>query len=259
MFGPDGTELYFAKSTDNSETDIWVAKYNKNEVTNARPLSAIFNSAAREAGHSKSVKGSIYFTSNRDDKHPCCGDIFRSEIDKKGNYSSAEKVNKLNTDADEESLFLSPNEDYIIIQAWKNEFQSKHDLYLSYRNKSGEWSMPECLNAIINSTEIEQRPFVSPDRKYLFFNRMSVSYQNKKEIYESDIYWVNTKSIFKPYAYNVPVKLEVIYNEPFQIHLPKDLFKDVDDAKLSYNLTLKNNTELPGWIKFDPVKFNFNW
>ncbi|MGB3585896.1 MAG: putative Ig domain-containing protein, partial [Tunicatimonas sp.] len=109
------------------------------------------------------------------------------------------------------------------------------------------------LNARINGKGIEQRPFVSPDRKYLFFSRTSVTQVNGSENYESDIYWVSTKSIFKPYLYNNDVKTdpEVKYNEPFQLNLPKDLFKDVDDLNLFYEASLANNNELPGWIRFD--------
>lgn len=250
MFGPDGSELFFAKSINNLETDIWVGKYINNKVVRPRPLDSTFASVAREAGHGKSVKGSIYFTSNRDDQHQCCGDIYRSEMDGRGNYSSPTQIKELNTDADEESLFLSSNEDYIIIQAWKDEFQSKHDLYLSYRSKSGKWTLPQRLDTLINTKAIEQRPFVSSDSKYLFFSRTTVSHENKQEAYKSDIYWVSTKSIFKPYAYNVPSRIEVTYNKPFRIQLPKDLFRDVDNSKLSYKVTL-DSSELPRWINFD--------
>jgi len=251
MFGPDGSELFFAKSINNFETDIWVGKYTNNKAVRLQPLDSTFASVAREAGHGKSVKGSIYFTSNRDDKHQCCGDIFRSEIDGRENYSSPAKVKELNTDADEESLFLSLNEDYIIIQAWKDEFQSKHDLYLSYRSKSGKWTLPQRLDTLINTRAIEQIPFVPPDSKYLFFSRTTVSHENKQEAYESDIYWVSNKSIFKPYAYNVPSRIEVTYDKPFSIQFPRDIFRDVDNIKLSYKVTLADSSELPEWINFN--------
>jgi hypothetical protein len=249
MFSPNGKELFFAKSINDS--DIWVGKYSNNEVIKPHLLDSPIASVAREAGHGLSFNGSFYFTSNRDDKHPCCGDIFRSKMDGKGNYSSPTKVNELSTDADEESLFLSPNEDYIVIQAWRDEFQSKHDLYLSYRSKTGEWTLPHRLDTLINSKSIEQRPFISPDRKYLFFSRTTVSHENKQEAYKSDIYWVSTKHVFKPYAYNVPSKIEVTYNKPFRIQLPRDLFKDVDNHDLLYNVAFTGSSKLPEWINFD--------
>ncbi|HEY0053798.1 MAG TPA: putative Ig domain-containing protein [Pedobacter sp.] len=251
MFGPDGKELFFAKKINDSENDLWVSTYTNNKAVRPRPLDSPIVSVSREAGHGKSIDGSIYFTSNRDVKHECCGDIFRSQKDRKGNYSSVEKVEELSTDADEESLFFSRLGDYIIIQAWKEEFQSKHDLYISYRRKSGKWTLPKRLDTLINTKAIEQRPFVSPDSKYLFFSRTTVSHEDKQEAYESDIYWVSTKSIFKPFAYNIPSEIEIPKNKPFEVQLPRDLFKDIDNVELSYKVTLADNSDLPKWINFD--------
>ncbi len=35
------------------------------------------------------------------------------------------------------------------------------------------------------------------------------------------------------------------------MNLPKDIFKDVDDDKLSFQLTLENNSEIPEWMEFE--------
>ena len=250
MFGPTGSEFYFAKSSDSSETDLWVAKYRNNEIVGPQPLDPIINSDSREAGHGKSKNGAFYFTSNRDDENQCCGDIFLSR-QVAGTYSSVQKVDALNSGADEESLFLSPDEDYMIIQAWKNEFGSKHDLYLSYKNKAGQWASPQRLDSVINGKEIEQRPFVSPDKKYLFFCRMSITQENGQDFYESDVYWVSTRSVFKPYPFNATLEIELEFGEPFQIELPKDMFKDVDGTIVSYTASAGNKTALPDWISFD--------
>lgn len=250
MFSPSGNELYFAKSIDGSPTDLWVAKYIDNKAINPRPLGSILNSKSREAGHGKSKSGAFYFTSNRDDQNQCCGDVYRS-IPESSEYTSVQKVDELNSLADEESLFLSPDEDYIIVQAWKNEFESKHDLYISYRTKEGSWTVPKRLNSLINSEDIEQRPFVSPDNKFLFFSRTSVTRENEQDVYDSDIYWVSTRAVFNPYAYNTRIETSIRYSKEFELNLPNDIFKDVDDQKLTFRLTLENDSEIPGWIEFD--------
>ncbi|WP_282163012.1 hypothetical protein [Ulvibacterium marinum] len=257
MFGPTGKELYFAKSVNNSETDLWVAQFLDNKAINPKPLDSIINSESREAGHGKSKNGTLYFTSNRDDQNQCCGDIYRSELEPKG-YVTIQKVDGLNSNSDEESLFLSPNEDYIIIQAWKNEFESKHDLYISYRTKNGLWTIPDRLNPNINGKEIEQRPFVSPDNRFLFFSRMHITQEDGQYIYDSDIYWVSSKSVFKPYPYNTEIKVRVSRNEKFEINFPHDLFKDIDDSKLLYEVSMENDSELPEWIKFDSSSLSLN-
>ena len=250
MFSPSGDELYFAKSVDESPTDLWVAKYIDDKAINPQPLDSMFNSNSREAGHGKSKSGSFYFTSNRDESNPCCGDIYFTQLESEG-HSQIKKSEILSSEADEESLFLSPNEDFIIIQVWKTEFGSKHDLYISYRTKNDSWTTPKRLNQLINSKEIEQRPFVSPDNKFLFFSRTGVTQENGQDVYDSDIYWVSTKSAFQPYVYNPEVEASIKFNEEFELKLPKDIFKDVDDQNLTYQLTLEDGSEIPGWIGFD--------
>ncbi len=253
MFGPFGNTLYFVKSKEGSETDLWSATYVNNTAINPQPLDFIFNSNSREAGHGKSKNGSFYFTSNRDDQHQCCGDIYHSEPEK-GNYTKIQKVSELSSSADEESLFLSPMGDYIIIQAWQYESESKHDLFISYLTKTESWTIPERLDSEVNSLEIEQRPFISSDNQYLFFSRISMLPEHGSDDYESDIYWVSTASVFKPFPYHpIPVK-HLEYNESFQIQLPEDIFKDVDNNIISYKLSLNNSLDLPEWIRFDEKK-----
>ncbi|MEM6842951.1 MAG: putative Ig domain-containing protein [Bacteroidota bacterium] len=250
MFDPTGSKLYFAKSANGALTDLWVADYSSNKATDPQPLDSIFNSDSREAGHGVSENGSFYFTSNRDDQYQCCGDVYYSEFGSEG-YTTVQKVAELSSVEDEESLFLSPEGDYIIIQAWRNELESKHDLYISFKTKAGYWTTLQRLNSRINSQEIEQRPFVSPDRKYLFFSRTSVTQVDGQDTYEADIYWVSTKSIFKPYLYNGDIDIQIEYDKPFQLDLPEDLFQDVDDTSLFYQVSLTDGAQLPEWIRFD--------
>lgn len=252
MFSPSGDELYFARSTENSDTDLWVVSYSDHKATDPRPLDAMINSSSREAGHGKSLAGSFYFTSNRDDQYQCCGDIFMKD------GATVQKVSELNSTADEESLYLSPLGDYIIIQSWRAEFQSKHDLYISYLTRAGSWTAPKRLNSDINGTEIEQRPFVTPDNDFLFFSRTSVAQENGKDVYDSDIYWVSTRLIFGPYVYNENFEAKVIQGAPFELQLPKDLFKDVDDDSLSYEIKVNDVGELPEWINFDADEWVLN-
>lgn len=248
MFGPKGREFYYTRAVDGGENDLWMGIYNSGKIINNRQLNEAVNSDKREAGHGKTLDGTLYFTSNRDDTRQCCGDIYRtSAID---SYNKPERVYALNSEADEDGLYLSPNEDYIIIQAWKNEFQTKHDLYISYRTSQGSWTTPERLSDVINGPEIEQRPFVSPDNRYLFFSRISIEQHGSKTDYESDIYWVNTEEMFKPYLFN-PVNTFRVNKEEFRTQLPIDLFKDVDDPMLKYSATLADGTPLPESIDFD--------
>jgi len=73
------------------------------------------------------------------------------------------------------------------------------DLYLTLRLTDGTWSKPRNLGPKINSAYIEFGPRISPDKKYLFFNR-SNGWDPRKPGVHSYIYWVELKE-YLPEAY----------------------------------------------------------
>lgn len=250
MIGPDGSKLYFSKSKDGGESDIWVGDFLGNKVKEATKLSTKVNSQYREAGHGLTLNGNLYFTSNRDQEQPCCGNIYSiawEAIEKE----EAMKVLTLSSSGDDEGLFVSPDEDYIVIQSWKIDYNTRHDLYISFKDKQNEWTELVRLSDAINTDGMEQRPFVTRDNKLLFFNRITIESQGGVDVSESDIYWVQTASIFKPFVYNNDYERVVKYNEPFNIQFREDLFKDIDDQNLSIQLTASQDRGLPNWLTWN--------
>jgi len=73
--------------------------------------------------------------------------------------------------------FIAPDESYLIFDAGQSEGNS--ELFISYRTKDGGWTEAEALGHPINTEDYEGIASVSPDRKYLFFQR------------NNDIYWVD--------------------------------------------------------------------
>jgi hypothetical protein len=63
-----------------------------------------------------------------------------------------------------------------------------NDLYISFRQRDGSWGSAINLGAKINTGAEEGGAYVTPDGKYLFFNR----YINEKN---AGIYWVNAQII----------------------------------------------------------------
>jgi hypothetical protein len=61
------------------------------------------------------------------------------------------------------------------------------DLYVTFKTREGEWCEPIHMGKEINTSESENRPYVSPDGKYLFYT--STIRGNR------DIYWVDAKVI----------------------------------------------------------------
>ncbi|MEW6998027.1 hypothetical protein AADZ86_10015 [Colwelliaceae bacterium BS250] len=84
--------------------------------------------------------------------------------------------------------FIAPDESYLL---WDDQGESGYggsDLYISFRHKDGSWSAAINLGDTINTSGNEGGPNVTPDGKYLFFNRY-ISEEN------AGMYWVDAQII----------------------------------------------------------------
>ena len=87
--------------------------------------------------------------------------------------------------------FIAPDESYLIWDTVKEEGYGKSDIYISFKLQDGSWSTAINLGDKINTSAWEASASVTPDGKYLFFNRNmgSDKYENV------DIFWVDAKII----------------------------------------------------------------
>jgi hypothetical protein len=90
----------------------------------------------------------------------------------------------------------APDESFMVVTDKNKPGGYGHqDLYLTLRLTDGTWSKPRNLGPKINSAYIEFSPRISPDKKYLFFNRCNGW---DPRIYYSYIYWVELKEYLPP-------------------------------------------------------------
>ncbi|SIS75247.1 hypothetical protein SAMN05421766_103829 [Zobellia uliginosa] len=248
-FTPDGESLLYAQSIADTNnlymTDIWRIKQENGNWGIPKKMQLPINSTSREANASMTYGGSLYFSSNRNcqGKENCyTADLFYST--KEGNsYQSANAISELNSSNDEESVFISPKEDYILFCRYTDD-DSFVDLHISYRDYRKQWTPAVVLDAPINSKDWDRRPFVSIDNKLLFFTRLQIG---EKGLTESDIYWANTSKVFKPFVFRPLEDITVPLGEKFSLTLPSDYFKDVD----SDQLVLGCNQDQFDWLTFD--------
>jgi len=247
-FSPNGKSLLFTQSKagrDNVHTDIWLIEKVNDRWGDPKMLEAPVNSTSREANACMTSDGTIYFSSNRNcaGKDNChTADLFYSKLND-DRYQSVDIIPEFVSSNDEESVFISPKEDYIIFCRYTGN-ESGVDLYISYRDISHHWVEPQLVDETINSTDWDRRPFVGVDNKFLFFTRLQIG---EKGISESDIYWVNTSKLFKPFVYNALSDTTVRIGEKFEISVPKDYFKDIDDEQFTYSV---NHNQFD-WLNFD--------
>ena len=255
-FTPNGKSLLYTQSIPDTNrlyiTDIWKLEKIDNNWSFANKIETPLSSINREASACMTNDGTIYFSSNRncEGKENCfTADLFNSKlIDNK--YQNVVALAALNSLNDEESIFISPKEEYVIFCRYTDD-ETFVDLYISYLNSNNKWTEPQLLDPTINSKNWDRRPYVSTDNKFLFFTRLDFEENN---LIESDIYWVNTLKVFKPFVYN-PLSIETLkVGEKFELQIPVDYFKDIDNKQL----TLSINQNEFDWLKFDSDKMKLS-
>ncbi|MCH6256846.1 hypothetical protein MLD52_09830 [Puniceicoccaceae bacterium K14] len=130
-----------------------------------------------------SAKGTYVFDDYKSD------DVLRISIIKDGKRLAPKKLNSdINSGKWTAHPFIAPDESYLIWDSEREGGYGDSDLYISFRQENGSWSKAINLGANINTEAREASASVTPDGKYLFFNRTV-------RPGDGDIFWVDAKII----------------------------------------------------------------
>jgi len=88
--------------------------------------------------------------------------------------------------------FIASDESYIMWDGEREGGYGNSDIYISFRQSDGSWGEAINLGDVINTETEEGGPQVTPDGKYLFFNRMVPSGNDDASL-QSDLFWVDVK------------------------------------------------------------------
>ena len=96
---------------------------------------------------------------------------------------------------------IAPDKSFIVFYSIKPGAQggTETDLYLTLRRPDGTWTKPRNMGPRINSRYYEFGARISPDKKYMFFNR-SNGWNLNRATDTADIYWVELKE-YLPESY----------------------------------------------------------
>jgi Tol biopolymer transport system component len=201
VFSPNGKKLFFisrrpvdSKNQPNNDTDIWMIEWNKTSEAEPVRLPAPINSDSDEYYASASSIGTIYFTSTREGGKGAWDIYCAKPIGEK--FDAIENLeDTINSKYNEHDPFIAPDESYIIFTSNRPGGYGRGDLYISFRNTDGSWSMARNLGKDINTSDYEYCPSVSPDGKYFFFSRFG----GGSEKFESDLArsYHDLKSLFR--------------------------------------------------------------
>jgi hypothetical protein len=192
---PDANSIYFTRAMGPvSECNLF--RCNRTESGWAEPeeLGPPLSSSSHEVTCSLAANNSIYFGSRR--KYEKIFIWFAPFVD--NTWPRADRIILNHPHGGDPGI--APDESFMVFTAINLPGGYGHrDIYLTLRLPDGTWSKPRNLGPRINTPYIEHGPRISPDKKYLFFNR-SNGWDPRVYNVVSDIYWVELKE-YLPESY----------------------------------------------------------
>lgn len=175
-FSPDGKRMYMAKGYKDRIGDGW---------SELKSLGPMFD---RKDWGIMRLSASTNATYVFDDYKS--NDVIRISTITDGKRQTPKKLGKnINIGKWTAHPFIAPDESYLIWDSEREGGIGKTDIYISYRQKDGSWGPAINMGDKVNSDKADFYASVTPDGKYILFNR---TMDNKGN---TDIYWVDAKII----------------------------------------------------------------
>ena len=167
FFSPDGKRLYYTSGRIGSQRIMFVEKSN-GEWCDPKEVSL------QAFGFiSVSSNGNLYFVAEDPEIEGPYNYFMYKSCYKNGEYLFPERLSDAINDEGCFRPYISPDESYIIFDRDHSDSnlgnEGEEDLYISFRDKNGEWTKAKNMGTGINTKYRDKRAFVSFDGKYLFF------------------------------------------------------------------------------------------
>ena len=117
-----------------------------------------------------------------------------AKADAKGAYHSLGRP--LNSPGNEGDFYVARDEAFIVFGSPHRGGFGGGDLFISFRESDGSWSDPKNLGATINTPGYEFGPYVTDDKRYLF-------YSSSSDFTRVDVHWVRFDSLLEALQYRV--------------------------------------------------------
>lgn len=176
LMSPDGKWLYFTRALCNENkggrftgTDIWISRFDPtiNEWGRANN-DATLNDRGNSAAIGTSTAGDILYMLKTTSTRRPDGIYAASKVNDSWGKPRLLPVAGLEPD-EYLGAFVSPDQTVMIISMNGPDSRGREDLYISLKNEKGEWTKPKNMGSTINSTGFELSPFLSSNKRRLYF------------------------------------------------------------------------------------------
>ncbi len=182
VLSPDGKKMFFNSErplpggTTRRER-IWCSERTSGGWGLPFPLGPEINDEHMHWQVSVDAKGNLYLGSERIGSKGR-DDVFLAEF-ANGTYRKPVSLGReINSELHEGNPFIAPDGSFLIF--------CRDGLWVSFKQNDGSWTKAESLGNVLKNAAC---PYVSPDRKYLFFLKSGQGY--------NDVYWVDAGFIEK--------------------------------------------------------------
>ncbi len=177
---PDGKTIHLGnRYIERIDTNTWSDVKKLDSPFNKLPIMRL----------TASSKGTYFFDEFKQD---FTGDIRYSRLIE-GKYEEPKLLSEKINNGRSFHPFIAPDESYLIFDSYREEGYGNSDIYISYRQQDGTWGNPINLGPEINTEAWEASASITPDGKYLFFNRMVGPNEDRNV----DIFWVDAQVVKK--------------------------------------------------------------
>jgi hypothetical protein len=175
LLSPSGDSLFFArvfhelnKGGKYSGSDIWLSIYDNESQTWAIPTNDLRNWNDKRNNFIIGINPNEKIIYQNNPKDPEKGIRFVKNIN--NNWTKPENLSLPGLPkSGYQGMYVSPDYSVILISMKSSNNYGKEDLYVSTKNNQGNWTEPVNLGTTINTSESEISPFLTADKKTLFF------------------------------------------------------------------------------------------
>ncbi|MGJ3234272.1 hypothetical protein [Marivirga sp.] len=175
LLSPSGDSLFFArvfhelnKGGKYSGSDIWLSIYDNESQTWAIPTNDLRNWNDKRNNFIIGINPNEKIIYQNNPKDPEKGIRFVKNIN--NNWTKPENLSLPGIPkSGYQGMYVSPDYSVILISMKSSNNYGKEDLYVSTKNNQGNWTAPVNLGTTINTSESEISPFLTADKKTLFF------------------------------------------------------------------------------------------
>ena len=176
-FSPDGKRMHMARGYKDRLGDGWSERKSLGPDFEAFPIMRLSASANETYVFDAAIEKGVIRSSKIVD----------------GKREAPKKLGKqINSGRLTAHPFIAPDESYLIWDSEREGGYGASDLYISFKQQDGEWGPAINMGPEINSAMGDTYASVTPDGKYILFNRRI---DNEKD--NTDIYWIDAKIIEK--------------------------------------------------------------